>query len=60
MATTSTTSAKNQRATVFLKPSILKQTKAQAIVEESTLSQLVEKALIDYLPVKTIIHKPQP
>jgi len=59
MTTTSTNSNKNQRATIFLKPSILKQTKAQAIVEELTLSQLVGKALIDYLPVKTIIRKPQ-
>ncbi len=50
----------NQRATIFLKPSILKQTKAQAIVEDLTLSQLVEKALIEYLPVKTIIRKLKP
>ncbi len=58
MTTDSTTSTKNQRATVFLDPSILKQTKAQAILEELTLSRLVEKALIDNLPEKTVIHKP--
>ncbi len=45
-----------QRVTLFLEPSILKQ--AKAIIEEMTLTQLVEIALISYLPVETIIRKP--
>jgi hypothetical protein len=63
-STTSTTSTKakktpsKQRVTLFLKPSILKQAKAEAIIKEITLTQLVEKALIAYLPAETIIRKP--
>lgn len=46
-----------QRVTLFVKPQILKQARAQAVVEDITLTGLVEKALIKYLPVKTIIKK---
>jgi len=46
-----------QRVTLFVNPSILKQSRAQAIVEERTLTSLVEKALINYLPKETIIKK---
>lgn len=42
-----------QRITLFIKPSIIKQAKAQAILEELTLTSLVEKALIKYLPKVT-------
>ena len=46
-----------QRVTLFVKPQILKQAKAQAIVEELSLSLLVEDALINYLPKETLIKK---
>ncbi len=48
-----------QRLTLFLNPSIVKHARAQAIVEDSTLTKLVEKALINYLPPVTIIKKPE-
>lgn len=46
-----------QRVTLFLDPSISKHAKAQAVVEDTTLTSLVEKALIKYLPKETIIRK---
>ncbi len=46
-----------QRITLFINPSIVKQTKAQAVVEELSLTELVERALIKYLPKETIIKK---
>lgn len=46
-----------QRVTLFMKPSIVKHARAQAVVEELTLTNLVEKALIQYLPKETIIKK---
>ncbi len=45
------------RTTLFLKPSIVKQAKAQAVIEEITLTELVEIALFTYLPQETIIKK---
>lgn len=48
---------KTQRITLFINPSISKQAKAQAIIEDVTLTKLVEKALIQYLPKETIIKK---
>lgn len=51
------TTSKKQRVTLFLNPSISKQAKAQAVVEDMTLTSLVEKALIRYLPKETIIKK---
>ncbi len=51
------TTTDKQRVTLFLNPDLLIQAKAQAIVEELTLTNLVEKALIDYLPKETIIKK---
>lgn len=44
-----------QRITIFMNPSIAKHAKAQAIVEELSLTALVEKALVNYLPKQTII-----
>lgn len=44
-----------QRITIFMNPSIAKHAKAQAIVEELSLTELVEKALISYLPKETVI-----
>ena len=46
-----------QRVTLFLKPAITKQARAQAIIEEITLTKLIERALIQYLPKETVIKK---
>jgi hypothetical protein len=46
-----------QRMTLFIKNNLIKQAKAQAIVDDTTLTQLIEKALIQYLPTETIIRK---
>jgi hypothetical protein len=46
-----------QRITIFMNPSIAKHAKAQAIVEELSLTNFIEKALISYLPKETIIKK---
>lgn len=51
------TTNKTQRITLFINPSISKQAKAQAIIEDLTLTSLVEKALIQYLPKETVIKK---
>lgn len=45
------------RLTIFMHPSLVKQARAQAVVEEITLTKLVEKALIQYLPKETVIKK---
>ncbi len=54
---TSMTINKKQRVTLFLNPKMLKQAKAQAIVEETSLTTLIEKALAKYLPSETTIKK---
>jgi hypothetical protein len=51
------TTTTKQRITLFLNPSITKHARAQAVVEDLTLTKLVEKALIEYLPQETIIKK---
>jgi hypothetical protein len=51
------TTNKKQRVTLFINPSILKHAKAQAVVDDLTLTSLVEKALTDYLPHETVIKK---
>ncbi len=51
-----TTNAK-QRTTLFLHPSLVKQARAQAVLEDITLTALVGKSLIKYLPQETIIKK---
>ena len=51
------TTNNRQRVTLFINPSIAIHAKTQAIVEEITLTNLVEKALIDYLPKETVIKK---
>jgi len=56
--TTNTTNAK-QRITLFLNPAVVKQARAQAVLEELTLTSLAEKALINYLPKVTVIKKIQ-
>ncbi len=40
----------SKRVTFFLKPSTIKKARGQAIEEETTLSELAEKALDRYLP----------
>lgn len=51
------TTIKKQRVTIFINPAIAKQARAQAVVEELTLTALVERALIEYLPKETVIKK---
>ena len=46
-----------QRVTIFVNPALAKHARAQAVVEEITLTELVERALIKYLPKETIIKK---
>jgi hypothetical protein len=46
-----------QRVTLFVNPSILKHARAQAVVEDLSLTSLVEKSLINYLPKETTIKK---
>lgn len=53
------TTTEKQRVTLFLKPNLLKHAKAQAIIEEITLTELVEMSLVKYLPKETIIKKAQ-
>ena len=53
----SMTTKNKKRLTLFINPAIAKHSKAEAIVEGITLTSLVEKALISYLPKKTIIEK---
>ncbi|KKP69608.1 hypothetical protein A2X44_03575 [candidate division CPR3 bacterium GWF2_35_18] len=52
------TTNNKQRTTLFLNHEIAKHAKAQAILEDITLTSLVEKALIRYLPDETKIKKP--
>jgi predicted metal-binding protein len=53
----STHKKQKQRITLFICRSIAKQAKAQAVVEELSLTGLVEKALLNYLPKETVIRK---
>lgn len=46
-----------QRTTLFLNPQVLKHARAQAILEDLTLTEIVEKALLKYLPEKIVIKK---
>ncbi|EKD80124.1 MAG: hypothetical protein ACD_40C00197G0012 [uncultured bacterium] len=46
-----------QRVTLFLNPKILKHARAEAVVEDLTLTSLVENALTAYLPKETVIKK---
>lgn len=51
------TTTSHQRVTLFIHPAIAKQARAQAVIEDLTLTKLVENALIKYLPKITIIKK---
>lgn len=53
------TTNKTKRVTLFIKTDIVKHAKTQAIFEDITLTNLVEKALTEYLPEEIIIKKPK-
>ena len=53
----SVSSIAKKRLTLFLNPAIIKHARVQAVYEEMTLAQLVEKAVVQYLPKETIIKK---
>ena len=53
----SMTTNSKQRLTLFIDPAVAKHAKAQAVVEELSLTKLVEKALNNYLPKETVIKK---
>jgi hypothetical protein len=46
-----------QRVTLFVIPDLLTHARAQAVVEGRSLTDLVEKALLKYLPKATVIKK---
>jgi len=48
-------SSTKQRVTLFINPNLVKHARAQAIVEGLCLTDLVEKALRNYLPKETIL-----
>ena len=54
---TSITKDNKQRVTLFLNPKLLRHARAQAVLEDITLTELVKKALIDYLPEEIVIKK---
>jgi hypothetical protein len=51
------TTNKKQRVTLFINPAIVIHARTQALIEKLSLTNLVEKALISYLPKETIIRK---
>ena len=51
------TTNNKQRVTLFIDPFITKHARAEAIVEGLSLTALVERALIKYLPKETVIRK---
>ncbi|MFC1727277.1 hypothetical protein ACFL0Y_02020 [Patescibacteria group bacterium] len=51
------TNNNKKRLTLFINPAIAKQARAQAVLEELSLTALVERALIKYLPKETVIKK---
>lgn len=46
-----------QRVTLFLNPGLLTHARVQAVVEGRSLTVLVERALMKYLPKETVIKK---
>ena len=51
------TAVSRQRLTLFLRPSIIKHARATAIIEDKTLTKLIEDALIAYLPEEIVLKK---
>ena len=54
-----TTNTNKQRVTLFLNPDLLKHAKTQAVIEDITLTSLIEKTLVKYLPEEKKIIKPK-
>jgi len=50
-------SSTKQRVTLFIDPALAKHAKAQAVLEDISYAELVERALLRYLPDETIIKK---
>jgi hypothetical protein len=48
-----------QRTTLFINHSIVTHAKAQALVENTTLTNLVERALVAFLPDEIVVKKPK-
>lgn len=46
---------KKQRVTLFLNHDIVKHARVQAVVEDLSLTDLVENALTDYLPKEIVV-----
>jgi hypothetical protein len=46
-----------KRLTLFLNPLLIKHARAQAVIDGSTLTSLIKKALISYLPEEIVIKK---
>jgi hypothetical protein len=48
-----------QRVTLFLHPDLLKHAKAQAVIDDTTLTSIIEQALVHFLPKEIVIKKPE-
>ena len=53
------TTIEKQRVTLFLNSKLLTHAKAQAVIEDITLTALIEKILIEYLHEQIVIVKPK-
>lgn len=51
------TTSNKKRLTLFINPQLLKHARAEAIIEDLSLTALIEKALIAYLPKEIVIKK---
>ena len=51
------TTNNKQRLTLFINSVVVKQARVQAVVEEVSLTNLVEKALMNYLPKEIVVKK---
>lgn len=55
----SMTTTDKQRLTVFLKPDLIRHAKAEAVIKNSTVADLIVKALVAYLPEEIKSVKPK-
>jgi len=51
------TTTHKQRITLFINSALVKHARTEAVVKETTLTALVEKALINYLPKEIILKR---
>ena len=51
------TTNNKQRLTLFINSVVVKQARVQAVVEEVSLTNLVEKALMNYLPKEIVVKE---